>query len=304
MARKILSGTLIVLSSILLVASLAGIGAAWYYNQPLTDEAVSRLGEIETELAQTQIALQDAGTELERALRIVDSAEQTLETLSAELEQAKRLFDEFDRALGDSLIPGLESSRDRLARVRVSLEELRAGLERANSLPFLNLNLPGDEMLENLIETVSSIDTQIASMEGLADRASLFAEDVSYLMGGDLGETRQRLVEFLEVVRVYEQKVAGWHAQVETWIASLPGWIDRASLILTVFLFWFGLSQFGLLLHGLAAWRGGSPLEALRREPLPALTEAGAIRPEAEAGPAGELELDQGEDPADGQAQE
>ena len=264
MARKILSGTLIVLSSALLVLSLAGIGATWYYNDPLTTEAVSRLSEIETELAQTQIALRDARVELERTLRIVDSAEQTLEALSDELEQAKRLFDEFDKTLGNSLIPGLESSRERLTRVKANLEDLRTTLEEINALPFLNLNLPGDEMLGNLIATVDSIDEQIARMEGLANKASTFAEDVSYLMGGDLSETRQRLEVFLEVVGEYEQKVTAWHAQVEMLIESLPGWIDQASIILTVFMTWFAFSQVGLGLHGLAIWKGDTPLGALR----------------------------------------
>jgi Tfp pilus assembly protein PilN len=271
MARKIFSGILIALSSILLVASLIGIGAAWYYNEPLTEESVARLGEIESELAQTQTALQQAKAELERTLRIVDSAEQTLEQVSDELAQAKALFDEFDQTLGDRLIPGLENSRERLNSVRGTLEELRVGLEELNSLPFVDLNLPGDEMLANLIETVNSIDAQIERMKGLADKASTFAEDVSFLMGGDFSETRQRLETFVQVVTEYEQKIAGWHAQVETWIVSVPGWIDRASIILTVFLFWFGLSQFGLLLHGLALWRGGDPLVVVRRESHPAL---------------------------------
>ena len=265
MVRKIFSGVLIVISSVLLLLSLVGIGAAWYYNEPLTAEAVTRLGEVDAELAKTQSALQDARAELERTLRIVDSAEKTLETLSDELAQAQRLFDEFDKTLGDSLIPGLESSRDRLASLRGTLEELRASLERINSLPFVDLNLPGDELLEALISTVDSIDEQIAGMEALAGRASTFAEDVSYLMGGDLSETRQRLKEFLGVVDEYQQKVSDWRAQVGMLIDSLPGWIDRASIILTVFLFWFGLSQFGLLLHGLTIWKGGNPLKVLRR---------------------------------------
>ena len=41
-------------------------------------------------------------------------------------------------------------------------------------------------------------------------------------------------------------------------------WIDRASLSLTFFLLWFGLSQFGLLLHGLNLRRGQNPLAVLR----------------------------------------
>ena len=40
-------------------------------------------------------------------------------------------------------------------------------------------------------------------------------------------------------------------------LGSLPGWIDSAAIILTVFLLWFGFSQIGLFLHGLTAWRGG-----------------------------------------------
>lgn len=269
MARKIFSGLLIGLSSILLALSLAGIVAAWYYNEPLTQEALSRLGEVETELARTQTALGDAREELERTLRLVDAAEGTLERLSDELAQAKQLFDEFDRTLGDRLIPGLESSRERLNSVRQKLEDLRAGLEQLNSIPLLNLNLPGDEMLVNLIATVDSIDTQIERMRVLADKASTFADDVSFLMGGDFSETRKRLETFVAVVTEYEQKVAGWHEQVERWILLTPIWIDRASIILTVFLIWFGLSQFGLLLHGLDLWRGGDPLLVLRRDSLP-----------------------------------
>jgi hypothetical protein len=206
---------------------------------------------------------------LERTLRIVDSAEETLSKLSDELAQAKELFDEFDRTLGDRLIPGLENSRARLNSLRGTLEELRVTLEEINSLPFVNLNLPGDELLANLIGTVNSIDTQIERMKGLADKASTFTEDVSFLMGGDFSQTRQRLQTFLKIVGEYEQKVAGWRAQVQGWIASAPVWIDRASIIATIFLIWFGLSQFGLLLHGLALWRGGDPFYALRREPEP-----------------------------------
>ena len=268
MARKIFSGILIALSFIFLLSSAVGIGAAWYYNEPLTSEGVSRLREVEIELARTQSALQDAEEELERTLRIVDAAEETLARVTNELAQARRLFDEFDRTMGDRLIPGLENSKERLNSVRTTLEDLRAGLEQLNSLPIINFNLPGDELLLNLIETVDSIDTQIERLDEMADKASTFADDVSLLMGGDLSDTRQRLETFLVVVGDYEQRVGDWHEQVLTWMVLLPVWIDRASFILTIFLLWFGFSQFILLLYGLVLWRGGDPLLALRREPV------------------------------------
>ncbi len=265
MKRKILSGVWIGVCAVLTLASLVGIGLIWGYRTPLTEKSLAQLGQIDTQLSQAQTALGDAQTEIERTLRIVDSAEQTLESLSDELAQAKVLFDEFDQTMGDRLIPGLESSRDRLNSVRSTLEDMRTKLEKVNSLPLVDLNLPGDELLGNLIETINSMDSQISRMQGLAEKASTFAGDVSYLMGGDLSETRQHLKDFLAVVQEYHQKVTGWRAQVATLTESLPGWIDRAAIILTVFLLWFAISQFGLILHGLTVWRGGNPLDGLRR---------------------------------------
>ena len=52
MTRKILSGTLIILSTILLVLSLIGIWAAWYYNESLTNETATRLVTVDDELSQ------------------------------------------------------------------------------------------------------------------------------------------------------------------------------------------------------------------------------------------------------------
>ena len=98
-------------------------------------------------------------------------------------------------------------------------------------------------------------------------QASTFVGDTSYLLGGDLTETRNSLQSFLVSIREYKEKVAGWREQDRQLIAGMPGWIDQASILLTVFLLWFALSQFGLLLHGLSLRAGGDPLLVLRRTP-------------------------------------
>jgi hypothetical protein len=90
--------------------------------------------------------------------------------------------------------------------------------------------------------------------------------DTSYLLGGDFKDTKQNLENLLLVLTDYDSQLTGWRAQMATLIASLPGWVDRASIILTVFLLWFGFSQLGLILHGLNLWKGGNPLEELKRK--------------------------------------
>jgi len=253
------------LSLVLLVLSIAGLAALWINKTPLTNQAMTQLKEVDSELAQAQTALQNAKLELERTLRIVESAEKTLAALKDELAQAKLLFGEVNGTLDVQLLPALKASRARIDQVKSALVDLRASLEQINAIPFIEFNLPGDEMLANLIGVANSTDAEIARVQDLAQKASTFLEDASYLMGGDLTETKRNIQDFLAMVTAYDQKITGWRAQVASLLSSLPGWANSAASLLTVFLLWFGFSQIGLFLHGLTAWRGGDPLEALKK---------------------------------------
>jgi chromosome segregation ATPase len=266
MTRKILTGVLIGLSSIMLVLSVVGIGAAWIYNEPLTRESTTRVQEIDSTLAQIQTDLQNAKAEVERALRIIESAEQALASLTEQTPDAKNILEDVNSTLDDKLIPGLKTTRKNISQIRGMLEDLRATLEQVNTLPFVDLNIPGDELLASILSDMDTLDSEIANVRDLAQRASTFVSDTSYLLGGDFNETKQHLEDLLLALTDYDSQITDWRAQAGTLIESLPGWIDRASVILTFFLLWFGFSQFGLLLHGLSLWKGGDPLEVLRRK--------------------------------------
>jgi len=255
---------LIIISSILLGLSIAGITLVWMYKEPLTQVSTARLRSIDNELAQAQTALQNAELELERTLRTVDAAEASLVTLKADFAQAKALFGDVNGSLESQLLPGLKASREQIDQAKISLLSLQASLKTLNSLPLLNLNLPGDQLLGNLIASAGSLDAQITQVEELVKKASTFMGDASYLMGGDFTETKNNLQNFLAVVKEYDQKLTGWRGQLAMLIRSLPGWIETASIGLTIFLIWFGFSQFSLILQGLSLWRGNDPRARLR----------------------------------------
>ncbi|MBV6397613.1 MAG: hypothetical protein HFACDABA_03227 [Anaerolineales bacterium] len=265
MARKIFVGILIGLSALFLLISVAGIIAAWIYNEPLTREGVTRLEDVDATLAQIQTDLASARSEVERALRILDSAETALASLTEQTSDATSLLEDVSSTLDDQLIPGLKTTRDNIKQVRTTLEDLRGSLEELNSIPFVELNIPGDELLANILGGLDSLDAEVASVEELATRVSTFVSDTSYALGGDFSETRVNLENLLAVLKEYDAQIAGWRTQVQDVTTSLPRWADNASIIITVFLLWFGFSQFGLLLHGLSLWQGRDPLASLRQ---------------------------------------
>jgi len=264
MVRKILSWILIVLSAIFLLLSMAGIAAAWVYNEPLTLKTTTQLKEIDGQLAQVQTTLASSRVELERALRIVDATEKVLEKLAEQSTSAENLLGGIQGALDDKLLPDLKATRERLNAARTSLASLQSALKGISSfIPGVDLSAP-EKILTDLITSTKSLDADIANAETVAQQASTFVGDTSFLLGGDLTETRSSLESFLIAIKEYEQKVKDWRTQVADLIESSPKWIDQTSIGLTIFLLWFGLSQFGLLLHGFSLRRGENPLDMLR----------------------------------------
>src|SRR5215208_4972412 len=239
MLRKIFTGTLLALSSILLAFSVIVIAAIWIYNQQITDTTVSRLEEIDSQLAQTEVTLQASQRELEHALRIVDTTEKALEKLTEQTGTAENVFDHIQSTLDNQLIPDLKTTRARIDEARATLENLRSVLESITSfVPFIDLNSP-DKIVADLIVSATSLDGDISEIELVAKQASTFVSDTSYLLGGDLTETRDSLQSFITAIKEYEQKVTGWREQVAQLSDGAPRWTDQASIGLTIFLAWF-----------------------------------------------------------------
>jgi DNA repair exonuclease SbcCD ATPase subunit len=247
-----------------LAFSVIGIAAIWIYNEQITHTATDRLEEIEIQLAQAQATLQSSQKELERALRIVDTTEEALQKLVEPSSSSENIFESIQSTLDDRLIPDLKTTRGRINEARATLENLQSVLEGITSLiPFVDLNAP-DKILTDLVVTATSLNADIAEMEVVAQQASTFVSDASYLLGGDLTETKESLQEFISSIQDYERKVTRWREQATELKERAPKWTDQASIALTIFLLWFALSQFGLILHGLSIQYGDNPLWLLR----------------------------------------
>jgi hypothetical protein len=270
MARKILSGIWLALCGALFVLSLIGIVTVWRYKKPLTDAVAARLDELDTELARAQTALQNAQVELERALRFVDSAEDALESFSEQAAVAREFLDTVTEVMDETIKPSLTTSRNKIDEAQQTMDDLRASIQALNRIPFVNLTVPDDELLSSFVEIIDLLEGEVVRVDEIADQASTFMNDTSYLMGGDLSETRENIQDMQAVIDDYEGRVGIWRGQVASLEGRSPGWIHRTAIWLTVFLAWFALSQFGLILHGLEAYRGENPFRVLRGGSNPA----------------------------------
>lgn len=258
MARKIFSRILIIVSAVFFILSVLGIFAAWIYNEPLTRDALEQLNELDAELQAGESTLKSAEMELERSLRILDASEKALSQFTQNDPEA--FFENVQTTLDDELVPELETAKERLIAARDTLENLRGLLNTLKLIPFIQVPIP-DQTLTDLIDSADALEAEIGDVSDLAEQASVLLDSASELFSGDFDETRLSLEGFLADVDEYQQKVRGWREQVTDVKTNLPLWIDLGSLLLTIFLLWFGLSQVSLLLHGRAILRGETPWE-------------------------------------------
>jgi len=265
MARKILAGIWLVLCGALFVLSLIGIAVIWQHKQPVIEGVTARLAGIDNELARAQTALNNAQEELERALRFVDSAEKALESFSEQAAVAKGFLDTVTEVLDETIKPSLTTSREKIDEAQQTMDDLRASIEALNRIPFVNLKVPDDGILSSFTTIIDSLEGEVIRVDEIADQASTFMNDTSYLMGGDLSETRDNILDMQTVLDEYEGRIVTWRDQLDVLQDESPGWIQSTAIWLTVFLLWFALSQFGLILHGLAVYRGGNPFGVLRK---------------------------------------
>ncbi|MBT3321577.1 MAG: hypothetical protein HN392_04750 [Anaerolineae bacterium] len=254
MIEKVLSGTLIVLSILFFILGAIGIGATWYYDKPLTDEAIAQLTEVDDELEQAENALVAAQGELKQAMRMVESAEETLESFSEQREEALKFLGAVTGLLDDTITPSLETSKEKLAEVQENLADLRATVELFNKIPFVDIELPDAGALDFFVEVTDSFEEEIDNVGEMAEEASTFLSDASYLLGGDLEETKGNIENLMVVVNDYEEKISEWRIEIEKLIENLPDWAARLSALISIFLIWFVFSQLGLFLHGLTSW--------------------------------------------------
>jgi hypothetical protein len=256
MIRTVLAWVLIVFSVLGFILSLSGIIVLWVYREPVTREALNRLGQVENELQSGQAALGTAREELERSLFILDSTEAALNQFTENDPEA--FFENVQTTLNVELLPELETARERLINARDTLENVRVVVFGLNIVPFIQVNIP-DKTLTDLIDSADALESRIGDIGELAEQASKLLKDASALFGGDLAGTRASLEGFLAEVTLYEGKLSDWRDQAAEVREALPVWIHYASMVLTFILLWFALSQVSLFLHGRALLRGENP---------------------------------------------
>lgn len=248
-SKKILLYVGMILAVVTLVLAAAGIIGAWYYNTPVTETVLSilvpvtnTLQRVETIAGETVTALEDVSTGLVEAQRRV-------EEIGADVNEANLAVEAISTLVGEDIRPKIDQIRKSYRSVYDTLAAIQEVVRAVNALPFLDLELPGDEELEQARTGMEDIGAEVQALNTkLTDRKA-------EIVGGAVEQVNDPLDRLGTNVTETKVKIAGIETSAKESKENLlyvqenvASWIDLASIAMTLVLIWIIISQVAVFL--------------------------------------------------------
>jgi uncharacterized phage infection (PIP) family protein YhgE len=265
--KRIASAVVMVISILMLLASLVGIAGAWIVRGQLATELTDILTAAETRASTMQQGLTRLDSALAQARDQVSAVEQEVQGFSTNLEQNKPLLAAISDRLGLNLPPLVERAREIMTAVREAVAAVNGAVEAINAIPFVSVPVPELEKLSKLSQDIEDFRTGVQNLRtAIEERRSEIIQGTVSIITTPTTQIGATLDEMQTTVSGYSQQLGA----VQEGLSSLKSAIGRGltwlAVILTLILLWIALSQGALLVLAWRAFSGHDLLARTRQE--------------------------------------
>ena len=257
--KRILSTTVIFLSALGLVLCLAGIVGVWLINTPLTERLTGTFDRIEAVLVFSQDRLDRVNNNLSETQDLIIGMNKTVVEVGNQLTENSPTLKYLSDTVGTELVPKVETTAEVVGTLRGTIISINDTLVTANSIPFVDLpTLPMeqlaaiDQQLQEMVASAKGLAQTIQEMEaGLIERTTTIVLVPTEKLSALILQVQTPLIEVSD-------KLARVNTGVVDLNARISSIIDWVSILVSLFLAWFILSQAGLLYIGWYYWKTGT----------------------------------------------
>lgn len=255
--KRILAGAVIVLCILGILAAALGVVAVWRINTPVTESLTKLLTGVDAILQIVETGLVSFNAILGDGIDLVQSVENTIVETGETVKETNLLLVLIDATIGDELIPLLEKASATLNSVVESVVAVNDTLEAINSVPFISIpTLTADlEAAEvRIVEIQNDLDETQQEVQAAKEEA---VDSVVSPVSTRLKEVDSDLQFVGEQSTQFESQVTASREGIADVIEKLPGWVDLASVTMTLVMAWLIFAQGSLLLLSYAYIRTG-----------------------------------------------
>jgi len=246
----------LILSVVFFVAGFAGLIAIWAGNQPLTEELLAQIETIDSDLEQAEITFTETRLELEATQQQIDLIQSVIAAVGIDSQENVEILTDIVQSFDDRLTPLIDTVSGGVGKLSEAFLALKNIVEKLNALPLVSIEIPGADKLAELSASLEEQQTSVIQLKEKVQQLSQLTGDTLNTLTTGYADFEVTINNLMALVTEYESKVVAYREQLAFLETNIPGWIDQASLVLTIFLVWFLVSQCGLFVLAWSVYTG------------------------------------------------
>ena len=266
-AKRVLALIVMVVSVLMVVLLVSGIVGTWLAKGPVLDVVQVVFESTDRLLSMANDRLTRVNDGLGQAETRVKTLQENIAQTGADLEQNSLLLNLASQTVGEELGPAIAQVRDGVEAVGELIQTVDQTMQAINALPFVSLEVPGSEQVQQLSESAANLQTAAQELRtqlktARAERIQEAAEAISR----PLQALESGLAEAQSAVSGASQRVLDRQARLRATYEQIVFWINLLVWIVTVLLVLLILGQVALFLYAYSFYTG-KDLLALYRTP-------------------------------------
>jgi hypothetical protein len=254
---QILAITVMTISGLMLLISLAGIFGIWILRSQMAADLVWLAAEAETRINRVQQGVDQIDTNLISVNEQLVRVEEDLQAIGDDVDQNRPLVTAISDRLDLGILPRINSLRETLNTVLETVDTANDTINSINTLRFISIPTAELERLENLSQSLDDLDTQIQELRNSVDlrRSEIIQGTVDILltptsqMINVLDELQIRVSTISEQLVALQERLANFQK-------SITGWLTGIAVLVTLVLLWAVFSQVVLIRLGWLSFKG------------------------------------------------
>lgn len=236
----------LILSVVFFVAGFASLIAVWVGNQLLTEEILGRIEIIDSDLEEAEISFTETRLELEATQQQIDLIQSVIAAVGIDSQENVEILTDIVQSFDDRLTPLIDTVSGGVGKLSEAFLALKNIVEKLNALPLISIEIPGAEKLAELAASLEEQQTAVIQLKEKVQQLSQLTQDTLNTLTTGYADFEVTINNLMALVTEYETKVIAYREQLAFLETNIPGWIDQVSIVLSIFLIWFLISQFGL----------------------------------------------------------
>jgi len=271
--KKILRWLAIFIAVLVIVLSVGGIYGGWWLNRTATNITTKTFSVIDTGVNIAEAGVNRVDTLVKDGRTEVQQAEETINTVGANLQENSPVLTALSGRLQTRLAPTVESIRQALAPVREALTTVSKVVEIVSSIPGMDERAPrlarinqAFDQMEQTAADVRQIDETLRA--SVVDGKNQLTQEAVTTLTGITTRVDTRLAETEAAVDEAQSDIDAFQTELDETESRLLLYYNLGAVAITLLMLWLVYSQTVVIRHQWQLLRSGG--HAAVETPAPA----------------------------------